>query len=86
MRRLLLVLTAIAMMALMMGASIVPAVASSNVQPHRCGEFPSGDTVCEHTVKTPSGIENRQTQQRGDLLPMKEGLRKSATFSLKIKK
>jgi hypothetical protein len=76
-RRILLVLTAIAMMALMMGASIVPAAASSNVVPHRCGEFPSGDTLCQHTVETPSGIQNLQIQQRGDLFAHEGGATQS---------
>ena len=69
-RRIILLFTAIAMMALMMGASIVPAVAapgdqSANVIPHQCVEFSAEETGCFHVVETPSGISNNQFQTRG---------------------
>jgi len=69
-RRFILLFAAIAMMALMMGASIVPAVAapgdqSANVIPHQCVEFSAEETGCFHVVETPSGISNNQFQTRG---------------------
>jgi len=65
MRRFIVLLTAGAMMAVMLVAGTIPAVASSNVVPHRCVEFPSGDTQCFHVVETPSGVINNQAQDRG---------------------
>jgi|SRR5215204_2869277 len=65
-KRIILLFTAISMMALMMGASIVPAVAqSSNESPHTCVDA-DGDTICRNRVVTPSGNLNNQDHFRGD--------------------
>ena len=68
MRRRILLFTAIAMMALMMGAGIVPAVAkpgggAEQLAPHQCFDV-EGFTGCNHAVLTPSDRLNTQSQTR----------------------
>jgi len=70
MRRIIVLLTAGAMMALMLVAGTTPAVAapgdkSANLIPHQCVEFSEEETGCFHVVETPSGISNNQFQTRG---------------------
>src|SRR5215203_4476935 len=75
-RRIILLFKAIAMMALMMGASIVPAVAAPGggalVRPHQCVEL-TGGTLCQNRVETSSGIQNGQDQFSGEFFEHEGG-------------
>jgi hypothetical protein len=77
MRRILLVLKAGAMMAVMLVAGTIPAVGapgdkSANVTPNTCFEQ-AGGTTCFHTVVTPDDTLNSQLRSRNILDPADDG-------------
>jgi hypothetical protein len=79
MRRIIVLLTAGAMMAVMLVAGTIPAFAApgggATVFDRQCTEQPSGDTVCSHKVATPpqSGVSNDQAQTSGGFFAREGG-------------